>query len=582
MEDDTYSDMRFTPSGRGGTATSSGRGGSTISRQFTDSEAAVNDRLDSFLQAPAVRIGQGENLGEVYAGIRDDLALRSNFANQLNREQDMAYQQSARQQLAQQADQNDAWTQQAHEALGRIQNGAKAGKDFRELVSGEMANTPGLALNPVFARGAQDFGRFYESGPDHDLRTTADAVKKLELGTAKFNLDAMARFREKNPELADKMIEQASKALESGGFAADNQVLAQQIEHSKRLKEWQDIQGIQNAWNVDGLSGSPDPTLGNTSQQDQLAVIRDSFNQLGLHGIDRPEDIVRNASPGVKSMLANKAFLDRTLQTPEAKNALVDALNTLNDKEAEAPARQKAYGFVLDLTGQHSREMGEIPQREATRKLLDDASKDYNVVTRGVNSGFVNTSKAMHDIVLKNGMEGSDKVAALVSEAAGFMDQIGLGAEDQDAVGRVQKEYGSYLDGIDKNADPAAISQQLRTLMGNFVTKLKEEGALPSKPTLDSIQNGPLLDRGAKVLGPDKVKIAKTPAPGTAKVTGAGTKGMEQKLDAGKATGGAFSSFKAASGFKAPAIDTNRVQKNQAAKDALESQHVKDMMTPAY
>lgn len=572
MSEDTYSDMRFTPSGKGGGVASERGGGSSISRQFSDTENSVNERLDSFLQSPSIRIGQGENLGEVYSGIRDDLALRSNLAGELNREQDMAYQQSGRQQLAKQADENDRWTGQAQEAFGRLAQGAKAGKDFKEMITEEMANTPGLALNPVFARGASQFGAHYESGVDHDLRQTIDSIHSLELGTKKFDLETMGRFRDEHPELADKMIDQADKAMQAGGFASDNQLLAQQVESAKRLKEWQDIQNVQNAWKVDGLSGNPDPSLGGASQQDQLAMIRDSFNMNGLHGIDRPEDIIRNASPGVKSMLANKSFLDRALQTPEAKESLVQALNVANsrDPEVDPAAKQKAIGYILDLSGQHAREMGDIPQREATRKLLEDASKEYNTVIQGVNSGYTTTSKAMQTILLNKNLKKPEKVQNLISEAQGFVEQIGLAAENQENVGKVLKEYTSYLDGVDKNSDPAGVSQQLRTLMGNFVTKLKQEGALPSKPTVESLQNGPEMDRGAPILTPDQVNKAKTPSAATANprnTTANPTKNL--------GTGGAFSAFTAPGGFKAPPMDTDRIAvRNAAQQKKDQSDHV--------
>ncbi len=479
---------------------SSGRG--NISRQFTGSELALDERVTNLLERPPISGATGRSMGETYHWMKQDLEQRSLLSEQLGREQAMAYSQSARHELARQAEDLELDKQEAVGSFKRVTELTKEGKDFRTAMGEVIADTPGLALNKHFSEQATEFGKYHEDDGVAELRHLKTKGELMEIGSKNFSLENFERFRTENPDLADRMVGLLEKNLGNQELNAANAGVMAHVEQIKRAREWDDQKRIQSEWDGHALGNTDDPI----KAADSEAALHYSFAKTGLAGVEDPKEVVKQfgATSSVAGMLANKAFLDSKLTTPEARQQLVEAINLSADKDADPKAKLKARGFLLTLAGENQARLENTKLVKERMALIDATDKEL-----GTTYGAV--SKAITDVLSDDKLkDATAKTTAVVDASQGFIDQFR--ALSNPGTAPLFDEYAGYFAQLgsegfkDGKANPEAVARQARKLMGNFVGEFKK------------LQGGTVASTQTKPAGAPATKPVPPPGQGVPKV----------------------------------------------------------------
>lgn len=432
-----------------------------MSRQFSDAEREVGGRIDSFLSAPRVDPVVGGNMDQQYRFILEDLELRKAAANSLEQDQNLAFAQSARMELDRQAQEEAEDKHQATQAFSRITDRQKAGVDFKQAVEAEMAENSGLSLNNQFAGMLQSYGQFTEDSVDRDLRRKKQQIELSQLDTQKFNLSVFERMRNENPQLADDLVNQAKLKIDNEGQSLANQNLRLNIEQIENSRDYDEALTRQAEWDRTLGFSSNAQEAGN--QMDSLALMIDSFDQIGLAGVNDPQSIIKSASPGMKNMLASSRWLNRKLNTPELLEAFEADLNTMTDM-AGTPEANVARRRVLSLVGQHARETAAIAEQkkefDAERKLLPEVAKVYGSAAKAI------------DTISSESRSDSEANSQMIGRAIDFVNQTAIqrGVSDSPELSTVlasiqDPNFSKAENGTDlsKSAVAKKLKEQMRT-----------------------------------------------------------------------------------------------------------------------
>lgn len=451
------------------------RRGTDISRQFTDSERAVDERVTAHLTQPPLQYRTGNTIGQSYKWLQEDLKMRGAMTQVLGQEQDMAYQQSARHELARQVEENDKDEAQALTAVERVHGMLAPGggaADWDDAVSRVVAETPGLALSDRFSKFAAEGSKFYSSDADRELAKAKQDVEMLGLGSKKFDLEAYQRFREENPDSADRAVAMIGESLKNQEITSANAGLAAQIEQIKRQREFDDIKSTAASWESSAAGLSSDPAE-RMKQFDQMAPLVHSFEQNGLGGVDDPAGLVKRfgGSATVMGMLQNKNWLNTKLADPQVKQGFVEALNVLNDDDPnmDPAVRRKASNLVLGYAGDHNSYI-------SSAKQYDDRVKALGEVSEGRGKVYSSVSKSISDIVTSKVADGDNvsKQSAIAGEYEGFLTQFRNTATPDSEVNKVVDTYRGYLSDISGAASGDDAAGKARDLMGNFAKNIQE------------------------------------------------------------------------------------------------------------
>lgn len=428
-----------------------------LSRQFTDVERQLDDRVTSHLSAPPVNLAIGQSMGQTYKWLEEDLKVRSMIGQQLEQETGMAYAQSARRKLAEQAETQELDDTDALNGMKALREKVAGGKDWNEAHEEVMGENPNLSLNETFSKASADGSKYFESDESRALTRLKQANETLQLNNEAFSMEAMQRFHDENPEVMDETVKQLEQRHKALGITADNSVAA------ARLAEFQTVQGLRDAEKVrEQWKLNPDDT-----NLDALASIQNSFDDSGLSGVlDIPKTIKRfGSSKAIAGVLTDARWLNTNLPDPKAREELVGAINTANDDSAEPVARQAANNTLLRLGGKYLRDT----QRATAWK---DSQAQLAEVSKGFQTDYESVSKEITSIATNKEMQkGKAGTPLILSAARGFISQARGVDSASDAVA---KEYQGYFDKIPKDLEPAKAAALSRDLMANFAGKLRE------------------------------------------------------------------------------------------------------------
>lgn len=453
-----------------------------ISRSFTDSEKALDERIDQHLQAPPIADIYSGNSAQSLAWMREEMKTRSIMTSQLAQEQQLADRQSIRHELADQVVEQDADDAAALEGMRKRNALIEKGVRYNDAVAQVTAENEGLALNPRWNAISAEGAKFAEGDDERELREANHELNMLKVGTQKFDLEAAERMRTENPDLMDRIIGVKMKELETQGITAANEGVYAQIVQLQRQREHDKIKATNAEWTTAAANLSDDP-VERMKQFDQMAPLVYSFEQNGLGGVNDPAGLVKRfgGSTAIMGLLQNKDFLAARLMDPAAKEGFTNALNTLNsdDPGVDPVERNKAMGLVLGLAGDHSRHIASSKEYDERLTALNEISQDRAKIYKDVSEDM---SKILASDT-KPGIGVVSKTDQLGQAAMAFIDQFRIQGAPGDAntpmddfAMRVREITGN--DPTTKSPrDPARVAKELREEMGAFARKYKESQA---------------------------------------------------------------------------------------------------------
>lgn len=441
---------------------------SNVSRQFTDVERDLDDRVANVLSSTPVSGAIGGSMGQTYHWLKQDLETRSMLDDTLAKEQGMAYAQSTRQELARKSDEEEANKQRSIAALRKVKDLTGRGTNFNDAVSQVTEEDPELALTPQFTSGVTEFGKYHENDEDRELRELKDKAVKWGLTKQTFDAEAAARAAEEDPEGMDRLIALNRKNLANQELSAVNAGLIASTERMARQREFDKQTALQDTWSVDAAGNDDDPV----SADDAQARLHYSFAKAGLPDVDDPREAVRQfgAKSAIVGMLANKDFLDQKAAEagdPAAfRQSITEAINTASDKGADPVAKRKSRSLLLTLAGDNQARLAEVAKTKERLAVLDADNKELTTSYKDASA----------DIASKLGGTGDKKerASAVIGAARGFIDQYRASAPPgQEAL---FDEYSAYFDKLSETESPEKVATKARELMGNFITSLKGKG----------------------------------------------------------------------------------------------------------
>lgn len=438
--------------------------GSTISRQFTDSERALDDRITQTLTQPPAKLNIGHDYGETVRWLQEDMALRSGFTKQLADEQNLALQQSARHQLAREAELNDERDAQASEAFSELRKLEASGISRSKAINQLLDSTPGLALNESFTRPMRDYNSISETPEQESLRTLKDDIDRLNLGTQYWDLSIAEQYRRENPAAAEEAMEALDRKLKTEGLNSMNAAASAQLQQWKLQKELEEVERNKSIW----PSGT-DISLGS------LGDIIYSFDESRFVGIENPEAIVKTfgADPAVMEMLSNKSFLSERFPDDQQKQSFVAAINAAVDEDASPADRRRGMSVILGLSGANKARM-EIAKKDKEREtMLNEVSKDMPKT-------YATISKQINDVAKERGAGST-----IIQLASDFITQFeqstplqfDISEEAQAARRQIEEEANK------KNIDNATASKRAREIMLDFSTAVRNKREAQARPS---------------------------------------------------------------------------------------------------
>lgn len=406
---------------------------SRISRQFTDSEKAVDDRIDSHLTAPPIQLDITAGVGAGYKWLQEDLAMRSTLSKQLAGEQAMAYAQSERRALSEQARLQEAQDQAALNGVARarmlLESGqAKDAKHARQIVFGENQD---LYINPVADKVFGDLEATFESPEMRELRQRKMDFDLVSANNSLFGARVTNQFNEYVGE--EKAAERLALHFNRSRAKEDNDALVEDVRKITLRKQLRDAEDMQRVFSA--MGGSPEDASARRNAYGALA-------DMGLADVD--VDAVApliSKDPVLLGMLADPVGRDQIFRTPEEKAIFAQSLNAMGVAAPGSPEHNEARKIVDIATYQW--EKATRSQRAAVEsvKVAHEVGKEFG-------DAWESTYKAidgvMRDKDMKNDKQKQSSAMlghyfAFLSNATGLGQDIPV-AERVKQVQAMQKE----------------------------------------------------------------------------------------------------------------------------------------------
>lgn len=438
-----------------------------ISRQFTDSELAMDDRVSNFLQQPIVSGAQGNSMGETYHWLREDLNARAGMSEALQDSQRMAFEQSGRHQLHKQAVELEDEEREATEGFNKLNGLVKGGMDFKNAAAKVIGENGKLGVNDKFTGQVDAFGKVYESDEEGELRRLKDHVVKLGLTSQAFDLEAADNYIKKNPEAATKALDLYTKRKATEEIGVTNAAQAANIAQLKGLAELRQLESEKNSWNS-ALSGTP------AEQQAKRGSLLHSFAKAGLEGVQNPDLLIKGFAntPSVIDALANRSFIESKFPTPEAKQEFSQAINDATNAALPEgdPVKTKAQNLLLRLGGENQERLAEVSKFEKRLKDADETTKAWGVPYKDFSS-TLDDIQSSDNKIYKNKQV---RTAHMVDAARGFVGQAKASMPISAGLNGAFDEFDKQLEGLKAGEDSALTAKTLREMVSGFVSGAKD------------------------------------------------------------------------------------------------------------
>jgi hypothetical protein len=334
----------------------------TISRQFTESEEALDPRVTELITQPLAPRITGNSLQQSYHWMKKDLEMRSMLSDQLGKEQSMAYAQSSRHALAKQSEEKMESEIAATNAMRRARQLVDSeGLDFNQAIYRVSGEDDSLALNPAWNQMAKEMRDFYESDEDRALKEAKKANEMLKLNVEAKPLQDLWDIYQTRPDDVAKI---ASLKFDTDTLNSANANLAANTQNLQRIKEFKEAQ--ENARLL-----LEEADLDSDALESQ-ATVQNWFED---NGINTPNS--SNIGRYLKNhgslalMIGSKEWMASNFPTPEDRAIFTEALEILSenklpegageeDRQAALQKSREAKALISGHLGRYLKETKDV------------------------------------------------------------------------------------------------------------------------------------------------------------------------------------------------------------------------------
>ena len=355
--------MPLAPSSR-----SSGTRVQEISRQFTEPERAIDNRITNHLTSPMPQ-ATGFDAATNYKWLEDDLRFRGAITAQLNQERDLANAQSVRQvmdaEFANTAE-DEAETINAFKAVNEMR-ASNPNMPVMDALAEVTKGREDLWLKPAFLKHVDSFAKVQQTDLE---RQSKQYAQEATVNTNAMLAASSAERRQwsESPEgLAQiKVVNQATREAEARG--------------ARRSPQQQELLDMELDYNYKTAKdqASQLELYGPPGSREARAVAANMFTKAGLT-LDDPgtvADYLRAQS--------NKTLLEMSLNSDFVKTLGPDAMKTFatsigieaNPSSAKPEEVQKAKAFVDTTLGAYIEYSGQSKQRLELQAKLEKIGED--------------------------------------------------------------------------------------------------------------------------------------------------------------------------------------------------------------
>ena len=478
---------------------------STVTRQLTDDEQALEQRAQPLLRNATTQPQEFTSSDDRYEWMKKDLEMRDMQTRQLQNESSLAGDLGDKRAYAAQNTKEldeDAATQRGLDLMAK----KVASGIHPEQAQLETSNELGLGLNEGFHTRAAERRNLYETPDDRSRREAQERISTLDLGKKEFDHDVAFQAVSRDKDKADAIIAQRNR----------NQ--AANIT-GKTSKEAAEIEDLANGIRYDRAKQESDKwqKFGDGTPRSN-AMLAASLADNDWGGISNKAQLVKDFSGPdndfILQAMADKEYRDEYFSSDDPNvvkdhprtrtQKIADFSKTINDYHAKEPDAEKdsiahdewagkkarAEQLLYEFAGKHANQKEEITKAFNKRKLAADLNKAMEVANKETSAAFNDSSKEIHDSMSLKTSSGesapaSDKTHAMVSSGRAFlarrmaMGQGGYTPPFQTAKEALDKVLTDkrYLD------NPGEADDEVHKIMARLILDQKAaEGGAPYVP----------------------------------------------------------------------------------------------------
>lgn len=470
-------------------------GRTTISRQFTDAEQAIDERLTSHLQAPPVQMQIGDRISQSYRWMNEDLKLRSELSGQLAQEQAMAYSQSSRHELARQSVVEEAERAEALQGISRMRQMIESGeaKDWGDAGYKVGIESEGLVVN-------DDFNKFYQDGArmvDPATRQFEEKRRSLEMLKMEDAFDDVMIGREVRDAIPrGERIRSYTQAMEN----SLNSPFAE--EKANKLKELSYIHATRMAEEQERhfqMYGS-DPTSASSRM-----MLTGMLAEAGIQDTGDLKNLALYAKGNQPALAAlnDITWQAATFKTPEEKEAYLAAWSAVGNSDPASPEFQKARQILDAHTYRYMRDT------EMVSSLVAKVNQANELATAiGIN--LKDVYKEQLDLAKLNPEDNPDAPKMMLSTVTRLLAEM-KGKVSPQTAEVYENAVSEQMAKLDKKTSAADMLQVVRTLTMNLMGAAQaEQSALLGVTAADvAAQRQPAIPEDTPRMAPEMTQEEK-------------------------------------------------------------------------
>lgn len=456
---------------------SGGIGGlySSVSRELSDAEISIQEEVQAATAAPSFSASEMSGPATGYAMLREDMKMRAARNDDLARRQRIAFADSARNQLHQDAVRRNGQSDSAAAAMTEL-GALTQGMDVTAAVNQQVRKDPSLAMNPFYIESVKTFGVMTEDPTEKFLREKGQDIAKAKILSEQFDANMALELGKVKWQHLDDYISMTRKAVEEGRIMGDARVIEANL---KKLEVERDYRMAGDSYSR--LAGF----LEKSGAQDPSGLIEDAsymFNSLGFENFNF-DTFVENRGTGrttegqMRFMSDKQAMAERSTQLYKNPDQLAKEISVLGDadvlrraEEGDPDAKKavsRANSLLMDGAGFYRQRYKSQIEQAARKEKLDELggnlNRSYLKMMDGVRDIFSNAeivqgdyaraySKTRswvqglaneHGVSLASELSRDEKIAALKTAGDESSDWATVTDEE---IAKKNKDYGLWID----------------------------------------------------------------------------------------------------------------------------------------
>lgn len=371
------------------------RSSNNISRNFTDSEEAIDERINEHLQQPvssmpAAVISAAGTASQAYGQLSKDLANRDAATARLTNEFQLAGAQSIRHKLSEEAKLDTFQKEQATAGIEQLakwrENGFKSPEAAKQKL---LEDNPGYAMNPHLRDAADYLNQNAKSDTRRKVEETIEANALIKGEIEEKDSSMRLNDMKSDPAYYQKMFTTMKKFKESG---MEMDVMTQQMEKDILTHSFNESKKTQEL--IGSLANDP-------KNQEAVISLRQVFDKSGIK-VDNVVGLVNNFQAGgsVLRMLSDNAYMDSFGEEDGKKEELNSAVQLISDPDTNPKDKMSAIATVERYAGEYKANTQEQEKKAQTAekfKSLSPTAEKIRTDMIGMNSKIINTIKTAEE-----------------------------------------------------------------------------------------------------------------------------------------------------------------------------------------